>query len=68
MVQRLRFRLRRAYRSVAVQSTVALLIFLCFFVNIVETELDGPSGQSADSGTSLFVVQSLVLADEIYGH
>jgi hypothetical protein len=51
--QKLRFRLRRFYRSVYVQSVVALLIFLCFIVNILQTEMAGP-GNSSDSSDAAF--------------
>jgi hypothetical protein len=51
--QKLRFRLRRFYRSVFVQSTVAFLIFLCFIINILQTEMAG-SGNSSDSSDAAF--------------
>ncbi len=38
-IQKFRFRLRRIYRSVPVQGTVAILIVLCFVVNIIQTEM-----------------------------
>jgi hypothetical protein len=47
--QKLRFRLRRFYRSVYVQSIVATLIFLCFIVNIMQTEMETGNGLSESS-------------------
>jgi hypothetical protein len=50
--QKLRFRLRRFYRSVIVQSVVALLIILCFIVNILQTEMSSSDG--SDSSDAAF--------------
>jgi hypothetical protein len=47
--QKLRFRLRRFYRSIYVQSIVAILIFLCFIVNIMQTEMAAGNGLSESS-------------------
>ena len=49
LFRRLRYRLRRFYHGVVVQSLVAVLIFFSFVVNIVQTELLGPQGGDTSS-------------------
>ena len=57
VIQKLRFRLRRFYWHVVVQSTVALLIFLCFIVNILQTELSGNGGSDDETDGAFAVLE-----------
>jgi hypothetical protein len=52
--RRLRYRLRRFYRNFAFQSSIALLIFFSFVVNIVQMELLAMDGSAVFTGFEYF--------------